>query len=115
MDAPWSSNVLKMVTSGLPRARLVGTNFTFPWGIQLTSGQRCLAAQGAHDSYDGFVVEFNCGPGPTKGSQVALLRGLDRAGPVWSYRIAQLLAAKSGTTFSLGPIVHVRVAYYGGP
>ncbi len=115
MAAPWSTSVIKLVTQGLPSAKPAGTNLNFPWGIELTSGQRCLAVQGAHESFDGFVVEFNCGHLSGKAqSELALLRGVDRVGAIWSYRSAEVLASKAGNTFSLGPIVHVRVAFYGG-
>ncbi len=111
MSAPWSTGAVKIVTAGLPVAKPAKTDLNIPWGVELTTGQRCLAAQGAHESHDGFVVDYYCGLGPRKGSSdLALLRGLDRDGPLWDYRSVEL----RGNTFTLGQIVQVKTAFYGG-
>jgi len=65
----------------------VGVTFgaapTYPWGIQLTSGDRCTAFQGAHDSIvlpggRRLTVDYYCSSG------IVLLRDLRRAKALWT-------------------------------
>ena len=107
MTAPWQASVVKIVTPGLPGVSAAsGTDLDFPWAVQLTTGQRCLAVQGAHDHYNGKAVDFGC-----QGSGLGLLRGADRSRALWSYQSVQ----QDGSARTPGPAVYVSIAWFGGP
>lgn len=76
-----------------------------PWGVQLTSGQRCVLAQGAHNAFNGQVIDYYCT------SRLSLLRGLDRTPATWT---ARSVVAKSGQLAS-GPAEKIAIAWYGTP
>jgi hypothetical protein len=76
-----------------------------PWGVQLSGGQRCVLAQGAHSQFDGKVIDYFCS------DTLFLLRGLDRTGHIWT---ARSVLDKSGT-LTAGPTEKIDVAWYGVP
>jgi hypothetical protein len=104
---PWSTSVEALVTTGLPASS--GNNqkppLGYPFGVELESGQRCLAQQGAHSHFDGEVVNFGC-PG-----NVVLLGSPDRTHELWTFRTA----SQSGGAYVAGPTVTVRTAWFGWP
>jgi len=108
---PWSRDVYRIVTRGLPApgGSYKKPSLDFPWGIQLTTGQRCLAVQGTRDSYRGQAIDFYC-TFPSK-RLLGVLRGVDRHYPVWTYRTTWV---KSGR-YTPGPTVKLRTAWYGWP
>ena len=57
---PWDTSVTQFtVPSGLePFDQNLPIDRNYPWGVQLTDGERCIALQGAHDNYDGSVVDY---------------------------------------------------------
>jgi hypothetical protein len=104
---PWSHTVVRIyVTAPLqpsPAGRL------YVWGVQLATGQRCLAAQGTHDLFDGQVVNYEC-----SGSyRLVLLGQPNRSRPAWRIREAYL-HTKTGR-YTYGPTVTIAVAWYGLP
>jgi hypothetical protein len=50
---------------------------TFPWGIELANGNRCLAVE-ATEYYDSMPIRYHCS------SNVDLLGTIQRCNPVWS-------------------------------
>jgi len=78
-----------------------------PWGVQLSDGERCLAVQGTHDSFDGKVVDYACGANYDH----VLLRSLDRSSSSWTYQSAYF----DGTGYHPGPVEHVSIAWYANP
>jgi hypothetical protein len=95
-------------STGQPSTGQPGTGQSWagePWGVQLTSGQRCLLAQGAHNSFHGQVIDYYCT------SSLSLLRGLDHAPATWT---ARSVLAKSGQLAS-GPAEKIAIAWYGIP
>jgi len=107
MRAPWMTSVVKIVTQGLPGLTdTSGTDLDFPWAVQLTTGQQCLAAQGAHDQFEGLTINFGC-----EDSDLELAGGVDRSGSRWSFQSVQ----QTGQGSTLGPVVIVSIAWFGGP
>ena len=107
MADPWQASVVKIVTQGLPGVSAAsGTDLDFPWAVQLTTGQRCLAVQGAHDDYKGKAIDFGC-----QDSGLELLRGVDRSRALWSFQSVQ----QNGSVLTPGPAVYVSIAWFGGP
>ena len=107
MTEPWQTSVVKIVTPGLPGVSAAsGTDLDFPWAVQLTTGQRCLAVQGAHSDYKGKAIDFGC-----QNSGLELLRGVDRSRALWSYQSVQ----QNGSALAPGPAVYVSIAWFGGP
>ena len=107
MTEPWQASVVKIVTPGLPGVSAAsGTDLDFPWAVQLTTGQRCLAVQGAHGDYKGKAIDFGC-----QNSGLELLRGVDRSRALWSYQSVQ----QNGSALAPGPAVYVSIAWFGGP
>lgn len=110
-EHPWDTQVarFKVPAGGLPP--FLGPpeplDRGFPWGVQLTDGERCIAEQGAHGTYRGKVIDYSCG---AKGGHV-LLRTLNRSSPQWTYQSANL----NGSGYTPGPLVHVSIAWYAKP
>lgn len=77
-----------------------------PWGLQLADGSRCLLAQGAHNAFDGTVLDYYC----TSGG-LALLRGLNRTRATWTARSVVDAQGK----LSGGPTQKIEIAWYGSP
>ncbi|MHB1536506.1 MAG: hypothetical protein ACYC1D_18225, partial [Acidimicrobiales bacterium] len=110
MAAPWSTTAVHIPAAGIPPGvDVTSTNLGSPWAVQLTSGGRCIAMQGAHSSYQGKVIDFGCSGGPTPG--LALLRGVDRSAQYWTYQSV----VSSGAALSAGPTESVSTAWYAGP
>jgi hypothetical protein len=83
-----------------------------PWGVKLATGERCVAAQGAHDSFGRRVVDYFCGDVRSRSPRV-LLRGIDRSHKVWSVASAFYDAAKG--RYARGATVRVETAWYAVP
>lgn len=108
---PWSGELVKLTTTaGLPPStQRVPASLGFPWAVQLSSGKRCVAVQGAHEEYDGRVVGYTCVHGLRHG--LSLLRGMDRAHEPWTFDSASW----TGQEYVPGPTETVMIAWYGGP
>jgi hypothetical protein len=107
MELPWSPDVLRILTKGLPKSPgPFSRNLVFPLGVQLTTGQDCLAAQGAHDTYRDRVVDYYCRGRPT----LELLRGVHKAHEPWTFD--SLIETASGRR--VAPPVSVAVAWFEG-
>jgi hypothetical protein len=87
-DSPWAGKAATirmphlMLEAGVTFAAPVDAGRDPPWALELASGNRCIVAQGAHDSIvlkDGrrLVVDYFC-----ERSHIVLLRNL-RRGRVW--------------------------------
>jgi hypothetical protein len=86
------------------------------WGLELTTGERCLVLQGAH-GYVGNphkelpetrVIDYYCQSKTGKQDTRVLLRDIDRSNPRW--RIATAYSTKRG--YKLGPKVGIAKAWY---
>jgi hypothetical protein len=81
-----------------------------PWGVELTTGERCVAAQGAHDSFGHRVVDYYCeGKGGGRDDRV-LLRGIDRSHGRWQIDSATYNAKRG--KYRSGPTVRIATAWY---
>lgn len=108
MSYPWVPYVVRLDTPGLPvSTQPVPKSLSFPWGVQLVNGENCLAAQGAHDTYKGRVVDYYCG----RTFRLVLLRGIHQSSEPWTFDSA----IWNGKTYSPGQPEPVRIAWYGGP
>jgi len=103
--APWSHDVAHISLSQRLTASPGGPQGV--WGLQLAGGQRCIAAQGAHDSFDNgrYTVNFFC-PG-----SLVLLNQADRSGATWTI----LEATGSGNGYTLGSAASIAIAWLGVP
>lgn len=113
MTQPWTKSLVRIdLTEALePSEGVVPTSLSYPWGVELTTGERCLAEQGAHDEFRGRVVDYGCGRPPSFTGRV-LLRGMHRSQPLWSFDSAWW---PGGTSYEPRGRVKVRIAWYGGP
>lgn len=110
MQTPWDTSALHPVSTNVAfGVDVAPTDLDNPWGVQLTSGQRCIGAQGAHDVFRSRVVDYDCTGGPIKGLE--LLRGVNRSAPLWTYQTT----IWNGTTEVAGPVVAVATAWFAGP
>jgi hypothetical protein len=111
MTQPWSTTVVRIYVSELePSTEPVPTNLNYPWGVELTTGEKCVAFQGAHDVYRGRVVDYGCNGAYSHRGRV-LLRRMYRSQPSWSFDSAWW----TGSKYQPRKRVQVRVAWYGGP
>ena len=103
---PWLRTVAELRLSSAPPAlqRESGGSVE-PWGLQLADGNRCLLAQGAHNPFDGTVLDYYCTSG------VALLRGLNRTRATWTARSV----VDSHGKLSGGPTEKIATVWYGSP
>ncbi|MGH3410411.1 MAG: esterase/lipase family protein, partial [Streptosporangiaceae bacterium] len=110
-EQPWSTQVARFSVPAGGLASFLGpaqpVALSYPWGVQLSDGERCLAVQGTHDSFDGKVVDYACG---TSYDHV-LLRPLSRSAASWTYQSAYF----DGTSYTPGPVEHVATAWYARP
>ncbi len=110
MASPWADSVVHLSVADVPRGVDVGaTDLDDPWGVQLTSGARCLAAQGAHDTFGSHIVDYYCSGASS--DDLELLRGVDRTGLMWTYQTAIF----NGSSLVAGPTVSVASAWFAGP
>jgi hypothetical protein len=108
MGSPWSTNVTRLrLSATLPTLSPPGPAAE-PWGLLLANGLRCTAYQGAHDQFNGRVLDYYCGD-PSTGPNV--LRGIDRSQPTW---LAQTVT-RAGGGYAMGPTVAVATARYAKP
>jgi Bacterial Ig domain len=86
-----------------------------PWGVQLSTGERCLAAQGAHTTLDRGrrVVDYSCEQPGRRVDYRVLVRGIDRAHGSWTIRSAAY--SPSAHRYKLGPVVTIVTAWYARP
>lgn len=105
--APWARKVTRLL-SAQPLEPLPPGDpgfDAFPWGLTLADGNQCVLAQGAHDQFNGRVVDYTCD------RRVYVLRGLDRRQALWRAQTAR----NTGTGYSRGPTVTITRAWYGQP
>ena len=109
MEEPWSETVVQLDTGHrLPASNYpVPKSLGYPWGVKLANGEKCLAAQGAHDMFRGRVVDYSCG----HRFHLVLLRGMHQSHEPWSFDSA----IWTGQRYVAGPRETVKVAWYGGP
>lgn len=111
LTQPWSTTVMRIDVNELePPLGPVPKGLSYPWGVELTTGERCLAFQGAHDEYRGRGVDYGCGAG-SSGTGRVLLRRMHRTSPLWSFDSAWW----TGRKYQPRGRVRVRIAWYGGP
>lgn len=110
-SAPWQHTLIRLkLKAGLapflsaPRPREV----RYPWGVQLTDGRRCLAAQGAHGTAFGKVIEYGC-----EHSSLVLLGTMSMSHGVGRFETA--IYDQTQNTFAHGPSATVRTAWYAIP
>jgi hypothetical protein len=107
--APWSTTVVEIATPGLTSSPYEATNLDYPWAVQLTSGQHCIAMQGAHGEADGQVINYGCGS--TIGG-LQLLGTPDRSAPLWKF---EGVSDNGNGGYSSPRTVNVDVAFFARP
>lgn len=104
---PWSHRVVRInVTTALEVSP--GGPF-YVWGVQLSTGQKCVAEQGAHDSFHHHVVNFACG----NGYRLVLLDKLNERVSPW--RIREAYYHRQGNRYTYGGVARITLAWYGLP
>lgn len=92
MPLPWSRDVVRLDTNGLPRpSGPVGHDLGSPWGVQLASGEKCGAVQPDRE-YRGRVVDHLC----DMKSRLVLLGRIHRSREPWAFDSA--IATGRGTS-----------------
>jgi hypothetical protein len=83
-----------------------------PWGVELTTGERCLALQGAHGALPGShrIIDYACWNKGGKPDDRLLLRGVDRSHPRW--RIDSATYSRKRQRYRLGPKLGIVTAWY---
>jgi hypothetical protein len=113
---PWEKRVyrFKLAQGGLQPfyEPPVKTGAFEPWAVELATGERCVAAQGAHDSFDNGhrVVDYGCVNKAGKADRRVLLRGIDRAHRRW--RIGSATYNVKRNKYRVGPKVGIVTAWY---
>jgi hypothetical protein len=108
---PWKHTLTTISLDSVPPYSGPGGSFT--WGVQLATGQRCLAEQGANSMVDGYGVAYACGTDSKLVLVLPLGHRIDKATPIWRIREAHLNASASG--YTLAGTVGISVAWHGLP
>lgn len=110
METPWVTSVQHLSAAGVTSGvNVTTTDLDYPWGVELTSGARCVAAQGAHDTFESKTIDYYCSGGGQSG--LSLLRGVNRSTPYWTYQTV----VHNGSSAAAGPAVSVVSAWFAGP
>jgi hypothetical protein len=112
---PWDTGVIRIRLGdrgldpvlGKPRDPGSGA----PWGLQLASGERCVAVQGAHEVADsGRAIDYYCLTRAGKPDRRALMRGFDRSQPRW--RVTSTTYEDRRGRLEPGPAIGVVKVWY---
>jgi hypothetical protein len=104
---PWSHRVVRINVNTALEVSPGGPLYV--WGVRLSTGQRCVAAQGAHDSFGKHVVNFGCGPG----YKLVLLDNPDKRRSPWTIREA--VYDHKGNHYNYAGVARITTAWYGLP
>ena len=111
-EQPWATRIVRLTVPAGGLEPFFGPALPIdrnaPWGVQLSDGERCIAEQGAHDNFNGRIVDYACG---SKYGHV-LLRTLNRSLPQWTYQSAYFNGASG---YAAGPTEQVSIAWYANP
>jgi pimeloyl-ACP methyl ester carboxylesterase len=111
-EHPWDTRIVQLKAAQGGLSPFLGPaqpiDRGFPWAVQLSDGEKCIAEQGTHDSYKGKIIDYACG----NTYRHVLLRTLNRASPQWTYHSAYFDGASSYTP---GPVERVSIAWYANP
>ena len=101
LPAPWSHEVIRLALQAPLETSPPGPLEV--WGVRLASGQRCLAAQGAHGLISARVVDYECP------DRLVLVGQPDRGHAEWRIREAHVTHGGG----RLGSVVGITTAWYG--
>ena len=79
------------------------------WGLELSNGERCIAEQGAHSSFDAHIVNYACETATGQPDERMLLGEPDRTRPAWTIESASYDAVTN--SYSPGPVVAIMKAW----
>lgn len=106
ISQPWSTQVTRITVP-----QFVGTFGSpvtdAPLALQLSDGERCGALQGAHDAFNGRIIDFAC-------DQRAVLRPLHTQSPLWTADTATN-APGTAARYAPGPTMTVTTAWVAAP
>lgn len=107
LQLPWERILSSVVLHRPPTLPPKPANITrgHPWGVQLATGERCVAVQGAHSFFRGRPVDYVC-----PGTKVSVLRGLDQSKGIWT--ATTVLHRSNHPYYTRGGTVQVRTAWY---
>lgn len=104
---PWSHRVVRINVNVELEVSEPGPWYV--WGVQLSTGQKCVAEQGTHDSFHGHIVNFACG----SNYQLVLLDKLNEHVSPWQIREAYY--HRQGNHYTYGGVAKITLAWYGLP
>lgn len=111
LTEPWSRSVIRLRLAADPAPSRGSVDLKAePWGIELSSGARCIALQGSHDTVTGKGgspwIDYGCE------NKLSLVRGIDRTQPLWTIRAARGIRRRF--RFKIIGRVAIKTAWYGG-
>jgi hypothetical protein len=109
VNFPWSKTVTRVTLGSLDGsapAPATSSDLGHPWGVQLTDGKQCIAAQGARLVVGNQAAMYECGFTATS---LELLGSPDRSASLWTFQTVYL----KGDKIVHGPTVQVATAWYG--
>ncbi len=103
--APWAREVTRFFPYIESELHQTPINRSHPWGVRLTSGERCQLVLGSTSAVDGKAVRWGCG------GRLALLDDLNRTGDLWS--LSAVTYDASTSTYALAGTREVAIAWFG--
>jgi len=111
LTEPWAKSVVRLALTSAPERSVGGSDpKAEPWGIELESGARCIALQGAHETVlgngAGPTINYSCS------NSLVLVSGVDRRRPLWTIRAAR--GSSGATPYKITGRVAIKTAWFGG-
>jgi hypothetical protein len=121
--APWDDHLYHLTLQQPKLESFIGPPVVVggdnAWGLELTTGERCLVLQGSHGFVghlnphdDGIpedhIIDYYCQSKAGKQENLVLLRGIDRSNRRW--RVATAYGTKRG--YGFGPKLGIAKAWY---
>jgi len=111
LTEPWGKSVVRLALTAAPERSVGGSDpKAEPWGIELESGARCIALQGAHETVSGKgagpTINYSCS------NDLVLVSGVDRSRPLWTIRAAR--GSSGATPYTITGRVAIKTAWFGG-
>lgn len=110
MRLPWERTVTQTeLARRLPRASSGPHARSVPWGVEISTGARCVTLPGRGELFDGKVIRFSC---VAAHPEVELLGEPDRAHGLWAIQEVYYHQRGTGYDHTYGPMASVTVAWF---
>jgi hypothetical protein len=106
---PWDTTVIRLRSDGpLPLPGSSKVDLAYPFGLELTSGERCVVYQGSRSAFGERPVDYQCDSG-----KFEVLRGISRNKALWKVDTVKYMKSGSRSRYENAGSKLVKTAWYG--